>query len=69
MCLASALTIKEDLMSDTAPTYPPLDLESPQLTLRAVITGMLIGGPFHFVMSTLALKSVGDSICPLQLPC
>ena len=32
--------------TDTAEetTYPPLDLSTPQLTLRAVITGMILGG-------------------------
>ena len=43
-------------MSDTAPTYPPLDLESPQLTLRAVITGMLIGGTLSLCNVYLGLK-------------
>ena len=56
-------------MSDTAPTYPPLDLESPQLTLRAVITGMLIGGTLSLCNVYLGLKIGWDSICPLQLPC
>lgn len=29
---------------DPAPSYPPLDLVSPQLTVRAVLTGMVLGG-------------------------
>jgi len=36
--------------------YPTLDLESPQLTLRAVITGMLIGGTLSLCNVYLGLK-------------
>lgn len=46
-----------DSAASTAPVqYPPLDLESPQLTIRAVITGMLIGGTLSLCNVYLGLK-------------
>ena len=38
------------------PTFPPLDLESPQLTLRAVLTGMLLGGTLSLCNVYMGLK-------------
>ena len=43
-------------MSDAEHSYPPLDLDSPQLTLRAVVTGMLIGGTLSLCNVYLGLK-------------
>ncbi len=40
----------------TTHTYPPLDLNAPQLTVRAVITGMLIGGTLSLCNVYMGLK-------------
>ena len=36
--------------------YPPLDLEAPQLTIRAVITGMTLGGVLSLCNVYMGLK-------------
>ena len=49
--------------------YPALDLDSPQLTLRAVITGMLIGGTLSLCNVYLGLKiGWGLNACPSPQP-
>ena len=37
-------------------SYPPLDLTSPQFTLRAIITGMLLGGTLSLCNVYMGLK-------------
>ena len=43
-------------MSQPVSSYPPLDLKAPQLTLRAVITGMILGGTLSLCNVYMGLK-------------
>ena len=46
----------EATQETTTHTYPALDLDAPQLTIRAVITGMLIGGTLSLCNVYMGLK-------------
>lgn len=43
-------------MAEQAHAYPPVDLESPQLTVRAVLTGVILGGTLSLCNVYLGLK-------------
>ena len=43
-------------MAEETPTYPAVDLDAPQLTIRAVATGMILGGTLSLCNVYLGLK-------------